>query len=92
MTVPVGEPRKHERKADSSMATEQAFVRMEEVAQTLKVSLAHAYRMAKRGEIPSVRFGRTVRVPRDAWTRLLTDKIECAARDCSHGAVIAVGN
>jgi excisionase family DNA binding protein len=37
-----------------------------EVASVLRISKAHSYKMIKSGEIPSVRFGRSVRVKREA--------------------------
>jgi excisionase family DNA binding protein len=36
-----------------------------EVASILRVSKAHSYKLIKSGDIPSVRFGRTVRVRQD---------------------------
>lgn len=37
-----------------------------EVASVLRISKAHLYKMIKSGKIPSVRFGRSVRVKQDA--------------------------
>lgn len=37
-----------------------------EVAAVLRISKAHSYKMIKDGEIPSIRFGRTVRVKQEA--------------------------
>ncbi|MGA9271954.1 MAG: helix-turn-helix domain-containing protein [Candidatus Cybelea sp.] len=34
-----------------------------ELARRWNISLAHAYRMLERGDLPSVRFGATVRTP-----------------------------
>jgi len=36
-----------------------------QVAKLLQVSVAHVYVLAKRGELPSVRFGRVVRFDED---------------------------
>lgn len=38
------------------------FLTAIEIASILKISKALAYRLIKKGEIPSVRFGRTVRI------------------------------
>ena len=34
-----------------------------EVAELLRISVPHVYRMAKEGQIPSITFGRSVRFP-----------------------------
>jgi excisionase family DNA binding protein len=44
---------------------------VEEVAATLGISRAFAYEAVRRGEIPSIRIGRRVLVPRAALKRLL---------------------
>ena len=44
---------------------------VEEVAATLGISRAFAYEVVRRGEIPSIRIGRRVLVPRAALERLL---------------------
>lgn len=43
-----------------------SFLTGKEVAGILKISKALAYRLIAKGEISSVRFGRTVRVKREA--------------------------
>lgn len=42
------------------------FLTGKEVAAILKISKALAYRLIAKGEIPSIRFGRTVRVKKEA--------------------------
>ena len=42
-----------------------------EVAKLLRVSRGTAYEAAKTGTLPTIRFGRTIRVPRRALQRLL---------------------
>lgn len=42
-----------------------------QVAKILKISKAKAYRMAKNGELPAKKFGKVVRVPREAFKRWL---------------------
>lgn len=42
------------------------FLTGKEVAAILKISKALAYRLIAKGEIPSVRFGRTVRVKQES--------------------------
>lgn len=49
---------------------ERALLRVDEVAQMLGISRARAYAMAANGELPSVRIGRSRRVPvrqLEAW-------------------------
>ncbi len=48
------------------------FLAAVEVAAILKVSRAQAYRLFASGEIPSLRFGRTVRVREEDLERFLT--------------------
>ena len=45
--------------------------RIEEVAQLLGIGRNHAYEAAKRGEIPCVKIGKRILVPRAALDRLL---------------------
>jgi excisionase family DNA binding protein len=44
---------------------EPALLTIEEAAQYLRLSRAKVYQMAQRGEVPSVRMGRSVRIRRD---------------------------
>jgi excisionase family DNA binding protein len=44
---------------------------VEEAAALLRISRTAAYDAAKRGELPAVRIGRTLRVPRHALLALL---------------------
>lgn len=48
-----------------------ATTSIERAARVLGISKASAYRRAKRGEIPTVRIGRTVRVPVESLIRLI---------------------
>jgi len=45
-----------------------------EVASLLRISKNSAYEAAKRGEIPTIKIGRRVLVPADAFERLLSGK------------------
>jgi excisionase family DNA binding protein len=47
-----------------------AFATVEEVAALLRISRSSAYEAIKRGEIPTVSFGRRLRVPRSTLLRL----------------------
>jgi excisionase family DNA binding protein len=44
---------------------------IEEAAEVLRIGRSAAYEAARRGELPAVRIGRTVRVPRRALEALL---------------------
>lgn len=53
--------------ADRSM-----LLKVSEVADELRVARSYAYRLIQEGELPVVRIGRSVRVPREAleeWVR-----------------------
>jgi excisionase family DNA binding protein len=47
-----------------------AFLTVPEAAQVLRIGRSAAYEAAQRGELPTVRFGRRLRVPRHALLRL----------------------
>ena len=51
-----------------------------EVAEILQVSKALAYNLLKRGEIPTVRFGSTVRVKREDLDRYIYEKTRLGAK------------
>ncbi len=53
------------------MDKEKLTLTVNEVSKVLGISRGLAYSMVKAGEIPSVRFGRRVLVPRRALERLL---------------------
>lgn len=48
-----------------------AVLTVEEVADVLRIGRTAAYQAVKAGEIPSLRLGRKIRVPRAALERLL---------------------
>ncbi len=47
------------------------MLRVEEAAKVLRISRGSAYASVATGDIPSVRIGRTLRVPRHALAKLL---------------------
>lgn len=53
-------------------APERLTLTVEEAAQVLGVSRAHAYELAARGEIPTLRLGRRVLVLREALLRMMS--------------------
>ena len=53
------------------MSLQPSVLTVEQAAETLQISRAHAYTMVKAGEIPTVRLGRRVLVPRVALERFL---------------------
>jgi excisionase family DNA binding protein len=57
--------------------TENVMLTLPEVAKVLRVNKDTAYRLAAQGEIPSVKLGKSVRVPRAA----LMDYIDQKARE-----------
>ena len=50
------------------------FLTAKEIANILKISKALAYRLVSEGQIPSVRFGKTVRVPKLAFDAFVQEK------------------
>jgi excisionase family DNA binding protein len=48
---------------------------VEEAADVLRISRGAAYEAARRGELPSVRLGRSLRVPRSRLLELLGEQI-----------------
>lgn len=48
-----------------------AVLTVEQAAQVLRLGRGQAYEAVRRGEIPSVRFGRSIRIPRRALLELL---------------------
>jgi excisionase family DNA binding protein len=59
----------------ASTATERLLLRATEVARLLNISRSQVYSMMQRGNLPTVRIGRAVRVSREAlldWVRAST--------------------
>ena len=57
----------------ASTTVERLTLTVEEAAQVLGISRAFAYESVRRGEIPHIRIGRRVLVPRAALNRLLSE-------------------
>jgi excisionase family DNA binding protein len=55
---------------------ERVFLRVEEVAELLRLGRSKTYDLAAQGVLPGVRFGRSVRVPADALRRWLAEQCE----------------
>ncbi len=56
------------------MDTTTTFLTAKDVANTLKISKALAYRLLSQGHIPSIKFGKTVRVSRQALEAFIQEK------------------
>ena len=67
------------------------FMRISEVAERLGVGTRRAYRLAQRGEIPSVRHGGSIRVPRAAWEQYLEAETRKAISALKGGETYAEG-
>jgi excisionase family DNA binding protein len=52
--------------------TEQAFLTVNELAVLLRVSRRTAYVLVETGQVPSVRFGGSIRIPRAALVQQLS--------------------
>ena len=55
----------------SKHGLERLTLTVEEAAQSLGVSRAHAYELAAQGVIPTLRLGRRILVPREALVRMM---------------------
>jgi len=51
-------------------------VKVEQAAKVLNLSRGAAYEAVRKGEIPSIRFGRSIRIPRRALLELLGEKAD----------------
>lgn len=56
------------------------MLRVADVARYLGVSVQRGYQLVKGGQIPAVRVGGAIRIPRAAWERWLSEKTEAACR------------
>lgn len=59
------------------------FLTAVEIARILKISKALAYRLISQGKIPSIRFGKTVRVKTDDLQKFVEDSMS-VARQVQH--------
>ena len=51
------------------------LLRMKDVAQMLGISKSYAYELTRRGQLPAVRLGRSVRVRPDDLMRFISDNL-----------------
>jgi excisionase family DNA binding protein len=63
------------------------LLRPDEVRETLGLSRTVVYGMIASGELPVVRIGRAVRVPREGLERWVRERIEGAATDQAPAAL-----
>ena len=64
---------------DTEHTQERATYTLDKTANILGISRAGAYQAARRGEIPTIRFGKRILVPRKALERLLEGQTNTAA-------------
>ncbi|MCG0278495.1 MAG: helix-turn-helix domain-containing protein [Thermanaeromonas sp.] len=57
------------------MDNQSLMLTIPEVAKMLKIGKVKAYELARQGVIPSIRLGRAVRVPRQAFLNWLQQKV-----------------
>lgn len=62
---------------------QRVFLRVEEVAEMLRLGRSKTYDLVARGELPGVRFGRSVRVPAEALRRWIEGRCQGPARRAS---------
>ena len=64
---------------DTQQNQDRATYTLDKAATILGISRAGAYQAARRGEIPTIRFGKRILVPRKALERLLEGQSNTAA-------------
>ena len=64
-------PRKHVMGAGAVSAAPKLILTIDEAAGVLRISRQSAYEAARRGEIPTIRLGRRILVPRRALEKLI---------------------
>lgn len=52
-----------------------SFLSVEEIAKDSDTSTKTVYKMIEAGQIPAVRFGRLLRVPRASWERIKNGEV-----------------
>ncbi|QRN92058.1 helix-turn-helix domain-containing protein [Mammaliicoccus sciuri] len=52
------------------------YMTVKEVSELLRINEQHAYRLIKLKEIPSIRLGRKVLIPKETLMKMLKDKEE----------------
>ena len=58
---------------------EESLLRSDEVAEILKVSVSMAYTLMRRGDIPTVRIGSSVRVRKEDLDRYINENVSQTA-------------
>lgn len=56
------------------MESQHEYLKVPEVAKVLRIARSRAYELVAEGQIPAVRIGRSVRVPRHELDRWLADQ------------------
>jgi len=75
--------------ADDAMYNDQLFLTVGEAAKLLRLSRAFTYELVARGDLPSVRFGRRIVVPRSAIERMVSDLTEPVSYDAGLPAIVS---
>ena len=73
-------------------AREEPFMTVAQVADELRVSRAHCYRLVVLGRIPAVHRGRSVLVPTEAWRAWLRRQTDAALRALENAGRRAPGS
>lgn len=60
---------------ENTMSTTDLLFTVNEAAEVLRISRAYVYELASRGEIPAVRVGRRVLIPREALHQWVRDQV-----------------
>jgi len=65
------------------------LLKLEEVARRLGLARSRVYMMARLGDLPVVRIGRSIRVPEEALDKWIAEKTEHADR-CDKAPLVSV--
>ena len=60
---------------------ERQLLRIAETAEVLGIGLTRAYELTRKGEIPSIRVGKSVRVPISALKAWIESRVNASQRD-----------
>jgi excisionase family DNA binding protein len=66
---------------------ESQVLKVQQLANALQISRALAYRLCLEGKIPSIRFGRTVRVRQEDLEKFIADNLTTKNTECNQSNI-----
>ncbi len=77
---PGGRPPRNGGEASGAAVHEACFLTVTELAEKLRIGRNHAYELVRRNEIPHIRLGNVIRIPRHAFEQWIADRTEGTGR------------